>query len=73
MPEIYTYIVDMPVDEAVRPCGPFSYTVYINAHLSHEKRRQVYKHALEHIQRGDFEKRDVNINTIEKEAHNGIF
>lgn len=72
MPDIYTYIVDMPVNEAVRPCGPFAYTVYINARLSQEDRVQAYKHALEHIRRQDFEKRGANINNIEKEAHHGI-
>lgn len=66
---MYVYLVDMPVNEAVRPCGPFAYTVYINARLSHEERIRAYRHALEHIRRQDFERRGENVNSIEKEAH----
>ena len=66
MIEIYTYIVDMPVDEAVRPCGAFSYSIYINARLSQKGRENAYIHALRHIENGDFEKNDVQ--TIETDA-----
>lgn len=66
---MYVYLVDMPVNEAVRPCGPFSYTVYINARLSHKDRVRAYRHALEHIQREDFEKTDTRADTLEMEAH----
>lgn len=72
-PDIYTYIVDMPVNEAVRPCGPFAYTIYINAQLSQTGRIRAYRHALEHIQRRDFEKKGADINIIEEEAHHGFF
>ena len=66
--DVYVYLVDMPVNEAVRPCGPFSYTVYINARLSQDGRVRAYRHALEHIRREDFEK-EGNADTIEMEAH----
>ena len=57
--DVFVYLVDMPVDEAVRPCGPFGYCIYINARLSEKGRRDAYFHALRHIENGDFEKDDV--------------
>ena len=68
--DIYVYIVDglpVSVSEAICPCGAFSYTIYINARLSMEGQREAYNHALRHIQRGDWEGKDVQI--IEREAH----
>ncbi len=55
MDDIYVYVVDMNVDEAVSPCNGFGYTVYINAHLSQEQRAEAFKHALQHIQNEDFD------------------
>lgn len=66
MVNIYTYLIEMPVREAVRPCCD-GFTVYINASLSREQREQAYMHALQHIINGDFEKEDVQ--AIETEAH----
>lgn len=61
------YVVDLPVNEAVCPCEPFGYSVYINARLSAEGQRRAYDHALRHIERRDWERDDVN--AIESEAH----
>lgn len=69
-PDITVYLVDMPVNEAVCPCGPFSWCIYINAQLSHEGRQKALQHALEHIQRDDFSRDDVQ--TIEAEAHGKV-
>ena len=66
MDDVYIYLVDMQIDEAVAPCGAFGYTVYINARLSQEKRSQALLHALRHIARNDFEKDSVQ--EIEKEC-----
>lgn len=68
--DIYVYIVDglpLSVSEAICPCGAFSYTLYINGRLSQERQREAYFHALRHIERGDWEREDVQL--IEKEAH----
>lgn len=65
--DIFVYLVDIPVNEAVCPCGAFGYTVYINAKLSEEGRRRAYNHALKHIEGRDWEQDDVQ--TIESEAH----
>lgn len=65
--DIFVYITDMPVNEAICPCGAFGYSIYINARLSQERQREAYFHALRHIERGDWEKADVQL--IEKEAH----
>ena len=67
MDDIYVYLVDMPVNEAVCPCGAFGYTVYINTRLSNEARYRAFQHALRHIQNNDFEKTDIQ--QIEREAH----
>lgn len=66
-PDIFVYLVDMPVREAVTPCDGFCYTVYINARLSDSERQRAFLHALGHIQRGDFEKEDAD--QIERCAH----
>lgn len=66
MVNIYTYLIDMPVREAVRPCCD-GFTVYINSSLSQEERERAYMHALQHIEHGDFDKQDVQ--AIETEAH----
>ena len=65
--DIFVYVVDLPVNEAVVPCEPFGYSIYINARLSAEGQRRAYNHALRHIARGDWERDDVN--AIESEAH----
>lgn len=44
-----------------------SHTVLINARLSQYMQRLALDHALEHIERGDFDKADVQ--SIEAEAH----
>ena len=67
MPDVYVYLVDLPVREVVMPSDEFSYTVYINARLSDLERQRAFLHALRHIQSGDFEKFDVG--QIERVAH----
>lgn len=44
-----------------------SYTILINARLSHTGQLEAYKHAMKHIQEEDFQKSDVQ--TIEYTAH----
>ena len=68
MTEVYVYIVDLPdrVDEMVAPCLD-GYTVYISSRLSYTGRVRAYCHALQHIERNDFEMDDVQ--RIELEAH----
>ena len=44
-----------------------SYTVFLNARDSNERRIQSYHHAIRHLERGDFEKDSVQ--QIESEAH----
>ena len=69
MPDIYHYIVPMPdgLHGASLPDTEGNYTVYTNCNDTHERRLQAYKHELEHIKNGDFEKSDVQ--EIESEAH----
>ena len=59
------------------PCSIYAYTVsnadmshtiVINAHLSHERQLLAYKHELEHIGRGDYDKK-CSADLIEFYAH----
>ena len=45
-----------------------SYTIFLNSRMSHERQLNAYRHALEHIQNGDFQRQDVQ--QIETVAHN---
>ena len=45
-----------------------SYTIFIDASLSHEEQKEEFLHALKHIMNEDFSKDDVQ--KIEKYAHN---
>lgn len=67
MNDIFIYLIDMPVNEAVAPCGPYEYTIYINARLSQKSQYEAFKHAMKHIQNKDWEREDVQI--IEEVAH----
>ena len=44
-----------------------SYTIFLNARLSHDGQLKAYQHALNHINNEDFEKTDVQ--SIELQAH----
>ena len=67
MDDVFVYYLEMPVNEAVCPCGPFSYNIYINPRLSRNGQIEAYKHAMRHIQNGDFERTDVQ--SVEVVAH----
>ena len=60
MDDIYTYIVSLPVgvNEVVMPCAD-GYTVYISDRLDTDSRIRVYRHAVAHIENGDFAKSNV--------------
>lgn len=68
MDDIYVYLVDLPssVPEMIAPCFG-GYTIYLNARLSYQDRVRAYLHALEHVERNDWEKN--NVQDIEKDAH----
>lgn len=67
---INTLIIDFPVtcvSEMVRQNEDGSYTILLNAKMSHERLQKAYLHALGHIKNNDFEK--DNVQEIEYEAH----
>lgn len=68
MTEIFVYLVDLPdrIDEMVTPCLD-GYTIYLNAKLTYRGRIKAYMHALEHVERNDWDKTEVQ--QIEYEAH----
>ena len=67
--DVNVVLIDFPVKgkEMVIPNEDGSYTVLINAKLSHEMRIEAYDHAMRHIENDDFSKADVQ--QIEAEAH----
>ena len=66
---IYAYLAHLNGPrEAVTPCGPDEYTVYIEQDLTREEQQKGYDHAVWHIEQGDFEAGDVQ--QIEALAHN---
>ena len=71
MPDVYVHLIDFPksrpVHEAVTENEDGSYSVFIDSRLSDEGQIREYKHALKHIENGDFEKPDVQL--IEAAAH----
>lgn len=71
MDDVFVYLVDFPggIKESVMPCCD-GWTVYLDIKLSEEKRMAALKHALWHIENGDFERDDVQ--AIEAIAHKRI-
>ena len=69
MIDVYVYEVTLPtgVHEMVCPCANGGYTVYVDHNDTAESRFRHYRHAIEHIMRGDHEMTDVQ--EIEAEAH----
>lgn len=57
--DIFVYYIDIPgdVSEMVAPCFG-GYTIYIDEKLDQAHQIMAHKHALKHIERGDFEKKE---------------
>lgn len=66
--EYYVYCTPMPNScrEFVTPCID-GYTVYINEALTKTERIKAFRHAIRHIESGDFKKSDVQ--KIESATH----
>ena len=68
--DITVVLKDFPpgkIHEAVRQRPDGTFLVLIDSRLNYEQRLNEYRHALLHIERGDFDKTDVQ--RIEAEAH----
>ena len=67
--DINTRLIDMDVlvGEQIIKNNDDSYTILLNARLSHERQLECYRHALLHIDNEDFEK--DNADKIEKNTH----
>ena len=70
--DINTRLIDMDVlvGEQVIKNNDDSYTILLNARLSHEKQLECYRHALLHISNEDFEKDNADV--IEFNAHKNV-
>jgi hypothetical protein len=63
---VYFIDMDTAVEEEVHPNEDGSFTIIINARISHSRQMLAYQHALEHIMRNDFSKTDTDVDEIEK-------
>lgn len=63
---VYFLDMDTAVEEEVHPNEDGSFTIFINARISHARQMLAYQHALEHIMRNDFSKTDTDVDEIEK-------
>ena len=70
MDNVWTYFVALPegIAEMVAPCAD-GYAIYIDIRLTWEKRIAAFRHALAHIEAGDFD--GGSVQGIEHHAHNG--
>ena len=70
--DIIVKLIDFPTSakEAVTENEDGSYTIFINAKLTHENQLEAYAHALGHIMGSDFKKE--NADEIEFIAHQQI-
>lgn len=68
-PDVNVFLINFPNSgrEMVVPNEDDTYTVLINARLSHEEQLKAYEHALRHITNEDFNRLDVQ--EIETRAH----
>ena len=68
MDDIYIYVVPLPIgiDEIVMPCAD-GHTVYLADRLDRSEQIRTYRHAVQHIMAGDFQKE--NVQEIEHDAH----
>lgn len=71
MDDINIQIIDMDVmiPEQISRNADGSYTIFLNARLTQERRFQSYQYALQHISAGDFECEDGNVQEIEMRTH----
>lgn len=68
--DINTKLIDMDVlvGEQIIKNNDDSYTILLNSRLSHERQIECYRHALCHINNGDFEK-ECSADLIEIISH----
>lgn len=69
-----TYVYTYPLPGILRESVTYNvaednYTILISSNLCREQQLEAYEHAMRHIERNDFEKR--NVQEIEREAHEG--
>lgn len=57
---VYFLNMDTAVEEEVHPNEDGSFTIFINARISHERQMIAYQHALEHIMNNDFSKENAD-------------
>lgn len=70
--DVNVFLRDFPntkESEVITENSDGSYTVFLNARLSHDQLIESYRHALAHIENEDFQKEDVQ--EIEMAAHSG--
>lgn len=69
MDDVYVHLVPLPVKEAVTQNPDGSFSIFIREDLCREEQQRMYLHALQHIERYDFEQREEkNVQVLENDA-----
>ena len=70
---IFTYYADMPaaIRSFVVSNSDMSFTIVINSRIGSEQQLLAYKHEIEHIKNGDYDKH-CSVDSIELSAHSHI-
>ena len=69
---INVQLVDFKItssNELVRHNDDGSYTVLLNSRQASNRLKDAYKHAIEHIRRGECDERNGSVQNIESKAH----
>lgn len=53
---VYFLDMDTAVEEEVHPNEDGSFTIFINARISHARQMAAYQHAIKHVMNNDFDK-----------------
>ena len=72
MTDINVVLVDFKissVDELVRHNEDDSYTILLNSRQATNRLRRAYDHAMWHIENGDFDRENIDIQEVESIAH----
>ena len=72
MEDIFVKLIELPytIRSYVVLNKDQSYTIVLNSKLSHEQNMISYRHEIEHIKNGDYEKK-CSVDMIELFAHDG--
>ncbi|WP_300773321.1 hypothetical protein [uncultured Acetatifactor sp.] len=68
--DIYTYYVDLPctIRSFVVSNADMTFTIILNAKIGRDQQLQAYRHEINHIRNGDYDKKS-SVDLVELAAH----